>query len=181
MEIGLKVKQETAAFIDMYTDGLSQIDCNNTSDIEACEVEVSMQMDNMDGYRDLAKQAIAEIDLAMCLQENFGGEGADPICFVEPAPTPTSAPTAGSKRRRLTTDGAPDLASDLFPYDEAIIGLKAVKIAVTAASSILLALPECGGCFTGGICALATSSAKLGLTASFAIAAGVSRTSHTPP
>ena len=175
MEIRDKVKQETAAFIVMYTDGLGQIDCNNTSDVEACKAEVLTQMDYMDRYCDLSTQAIAEIDLAMCLQENFGGEGADPIRFVEPAPRPF--PT----RRRLTTDGAPDLALDLFPYDEAIIGLKAVKIAVTAASSILLALPECGGCFTGGICALATSSAKLGFTASFAIATGVSRTSHTPP
>ena len=159
----------------MYTDGLCQIDCDNTSDTEACKAEVSMQMKYMDGYLDLATQAIAEIDLAMCLQENFGGEGADPIRFVEPAPRPF--PT----RRRLTTDGAPDLALDLFPYDEAIIGLKAVKIAVTAASSILLALPECGGAFTGGICALATSSAKLGLTVASALTIGVSRTSHTPP
>ena len=159
----------------MYTDGLGQIDCNNTPDVKACKAEVLTQMDYMDGYCDLSTQAIAEIDLAMCLQENFGGEGADPIRFVEPAPRPF--PT----RRRLTTDGAPDLALDLFPYDEALIGLKAVKIAVTAASSILLALPECGGAFTGGICALATSSAKLVLTVASALTIGVSRTSHTPP
>ena len=175
MEIRDKVKQETAAFIVMYTHGLGQIDCNNTPDVKACKAEVLTQMHYMDGYCDLSTQAIAEIDLAMCLQENFGGKGADPIRFVEPAPR--SFPT----RRRLTTDGAPDLALDLFPYDEAIIGLKAVKIAVTAASSILLALPECGGCFTGGACALSTSIAKLGFTATFAIATGVSRTSHTPP
>ena len=175
MEIGDKVKQETAAFIVMYTDGLGQIDCNNTPDVEACKAEVLTQMDYMDGYCDLSTQAIVEIDLAMCLQENFGGEGANPICFVEPAPIVINT------RRRLTTDGVPDLASDLVSYDEAIIGLKAVQIVVTAAGTILQALPECGGCFTGGICALATSSAKLGFTASFAIATGVSRTSHTPP
>ena len=159
----------------MYTDGLGQIDCNNTSDTEACKAEVSTQMHYMDGYCDLSTQAIAEIDLAMCLQENFGGEGANPICFVEPAPIVINT------RRRLTTDGVPDLASDLVSYDEAIIGLKAVQIVVTAAGTILQALPECGGAFTGDFCALATSVAKLGLATGFAIATGVSPTSHIPP
>jgi hypothetical protein len=52
--------------------------------------------------------------------------------------------------------------------------LKGLQEAFSAAESIYQALPECGGVATGDICAAATSGAKIGFAAAFAVAQLVS-------